>query len=251
MEPLVAEFIGTAMLVLLGNGVVANVVLSKTKGHASGWLVITGGWGLAVFIAVSGTEQFSGAHLNPAVTVGIAAAAVGDFGWNLVPGYLAAQFAGGGLGAVVVYFFYHLHYRETDDADAKLATFCTAPAIRSMPSNLFCEVIGTFVLVFTVLLFAAPTIDAQGDGQTGLIGLGTIGALPVGMLVFSLGLSLGGTTGYAINPARDLSPRLVHAILPIPGKRDSDWGYAWIPVTGPILGALLAAGVYMISGAGS
>ena len=249
MTTLVAELIGTALLVLLGNGVVANVLLSKTKGHASGWVVITAGWGLAVFVAVACTEQFSGAHLNPAVTVGVAAA--GKFAWNLVPGYLAAQFAGGFLGAVAVYFFYQLHYRETDDADAKLATFCTGPAIRSAPSNLICEVIGTFVLVFAVLLFAAPTVDAQGDGQTGLIGLGAIGALPVGLVVFSIGLSLGGTTGYAINPARDLSPRLAHAILPIPGKRDSDWSYAWIPVTGPILGALTAVGVYAISGAGN
>lgn len=249
MTALVAELIGTALLVLLGNGVVANVLLSKTKGHGSGWLVITTGWALAVFVAVACTEQFSGAHLNPAVTFGVAAA--GKFEWDLVAGYIAAQMAGGFLGAAIMYFFYQQHFRETDDADAKLATFCNAPAIRSVPSNMFGEIIGTFVLVFAVLAFAAPTVEAQESGATGLIGLGSIGALPVALVVFSVGISLGGTTGYAINPARDFSPRVAHAVLPIPGKRDSDWSYSWIPVAGPILGGLLAAAVYMTSGAGA
>jgi glycerol uptake facilitator protein len=167
-----------------------------------------------------------------------------DFGWALVPGYVAAQMAGGLVGAVLVYMFYQPHYEVTDDPDRKLATFCTAPAIRSTVSNLISELIGTFVLVFTVLLFAEATITAQDGQAAGTIGLGSVGALPVGLLVFSIGLSLGGTTGYAINPARDLSPRIAHALLPIPDKRDSDWGYSWIPVAGPLAGGALAAVVY-------
>lgn len=237
-----AEFVGTALLVLLGNGVVANVVLPKTKGHASGWIVIAFGWGMAVFVAVWCVKAISGAHLNPAVTLALALA--GPFSWDLVPGFVAAQFCGAFIGALLVYFVYRDHYAASDDGDAKLATFATSPAIRNFPSNLLSEAIGTFVLIFAVLLAAEPIIvrsDAIDPAQPGLkIGLGTLGALPVGLLVLSIGLSLGGTTGYAINPARDLGPRIAHALLPIAGKRDSDWQYALVPIVGPVIGAVLA-----------
>jgi glycerol uptake facilitator protein len=246
MQAYLAEFIGTALLVLLGNGVVANVVLDKTKGHASGWIVIAFGWGMAVFVAVWCVAPISGAHINPAVTLGLAAA--GDFPWSKVAPYIAAQLLGGILGATLVFLFYRPHYGVTNDADAKLATFCTAPAIRQPSSNLLSEVIATFVLVFAVLLAVEPSLDigqslAAGVGSPAKIGLGTLGALPVGLLVLAIGLSLGGTTGYAINPARDLGPRIAHALLPVPGKRDSDWSYAWIPVVGPLLGALVAVAI--------
>jgi len=243
-----AEFIGTALLVLLGNGVVANVVLPKTKGSGGGWIVITFGWGMAVFVAVWCVGDISGAHINPAVTLGLAAA--GNFAWAKVAGYVVAQMLGGVFGAVLVFLFYMPHYAASDDADAKLATFATGPAIRSMPSNFFSEVIGTLVLVLAVLLAVEPGIKLEGPifpiAQEMTIGLGTLGALPVGLLVLSIGLSLGGTTGYAINPARDLGPRIAHALLPVPGKRDSDWGYAWIPVVGPIVGAGLAVYVWKL-----
>lgn len=229
MTSFIAEIVGTAILVLLGNGVVANVLLSGTKGHASGWIVITFGWGMAVFVAVFAVAAFSGAHINPAVTLGLAA--TGQFDWADVPWYLVAQFLGGAIGAALVWLHYRPHFMETADADTKLAVFCTAPAIRSPIDNFISETIGTFMLVLAVLYLAAPEI-----------GLGALDALPVGLLVLVIGLSLGGTTGYAINPARDLSPRIVHALLPMgASKRDSDWGYAWIPVIGPIVGALLAA----------
>jgi glycerol uptake facilitator len=246
MQAYLAEFVGTALLVLLGNGVVANVVLDKTKGHASGWIVIAFGWGMAVFVAVWCVGPISGAHINPAVTLGLAAA--GEFPWNSVAGYVAAQLLGAIVGATLVFLFYRPHYEATSDADGKLATFCTAPAIRRPSSNLLSEIVGTFVLVFAVLLAVEPSIDlgqslAASSGSSTKIGLGTLGALPVGLLVLSIGLSLGGTTGYAINPARDLGPRIAHAILPIPGKRDSDWSYAWIPAVGPLLGALVAVAV--------
>jgi len=249
MNVYVAELIGTAMLILLGNGVVANVVLEKTKGNASGWIVITFGWGMAVFVAVFCVMDISGAHINPAVTVGLAAA--GKFPWSQVGGYVAAQMLGALIGAVLVFLFYADHYRATEDADAKLATFCTAPAIRSPIRNLFCEIVGTFVLVFAVLMATGPSLTfdaATGSGPlpTAKLGLGAIGALPVGLLVFAIGLCLGGTTGYAINPARDLAPRIAHAVLPIPAKRDSDWSYAWVPVLGPVLGALVAAGLFAV-----
>ncbi len=237
MTPFIAEIIGTALLLLLGNGVVANAVLSNTKGNGSGWIVITFGWGMAVFVGVFAVAPFSGAHINPAVTVGLAAA--GKFPWADVPAYVLAQCIGGALGAAGVWLHYRPHYGVTKDFDAKLATFCTGPAIRDTPSNFASEVIGTFVLVFGVLYLAEPEV-----------GLGALDALPVGLLVLGIGLSLGGTTGYAINPARDLPPRLVHALFPMPGgKRDSDWGYAWIPVAGPIAGGLLAAGAYLVLGA--
>jgi glycerol uptake facilitator protein len=236
-----AELIGTALLVLLGNGVVANVLLSRTKGHGSGWIVITTGWGFAVYTAVLCVEQFSGAHINPAVTVALAVA--GEFALHQAPGYIAAQLAGGMLGAVVVYLVYRGHYALTHDADAKLGTFCTSPQIRHWADNLLSEFVGTFVLVLAVLLTVDPgfQLGPSPDEQTVEVGLGSLGALRVGLVVLAIGLSLGGTTGYAINPARDLGPRLVHSLLPIPGKRDSDWSYAWVPVVGPLLGGVSAA----------
>jgi glycerol uptake facilitator protein len=237
-----AEFIGTALLVLLGNGVVANVVLPKTKGNGSGWIVITFGWGMAVFVAVWCVGPISGAHLNPAVTIALAISE--KFSWELVPGFIAAQLLGGIVGAALVFLLYRDHYIASNDPDAKLATFATGPAIRNFASNLANEVVGTFVLIFAVLLAVEPSItrsDAIDPSSPGLkIGLGSLGALPVGLLVLSIGLSLGGTTGYAINPARDLGPRIAHALLPIHGKRDSDWGYALVPIVGPLIGAIVA-----------
>ena len=234
MNAFLGEVIGTAILILLGNGVVANVVLTGTKGHNSGWIVITWGWGMAVFVAVFTVAAFSGAHINPAVT--IALAIVGKFEWSGVPAYIAAQFLGAFIGAFLVWLFYRPHFRLTEDKDLKLACFCTAPAVRDTLSNLASEIIGTFLLVFAVLFLAVS-----------VFGLGALDALPVGLLVLAIGLSLGGTTGYAINPARDLGPRIMHAILPMPGgKRDSDWGYAWIPVVGPLIGAVLAGFVYLV-----
>jgi glycerol uptake facilitator protein len=197
-----------------------------------------------VFVAVWCVGPISGAHINPAVTLGLAAA--GRFSWALVPEYIAAQLVGGIAGATLVFLFYRDHYLASNDADAKLATFATAPAIRNLPANLFSEIVGTLALVFAGLLAADPSIIVEADAMTALpesgmkIGLGTLGALPAGLLVLAIGLSLGGTTGYAINPARDLGPRIAHALLPIPDKRDSDWSYAWVPIVGPILGALLA-----------
>ncbi len=243
MTPFVAEIVGTALLLLLGDGVVANVVLKGTKGANSGWIVITLGWGMAVFLAVFVVGAFSGAHINPAVTLGLAVA--GKFPWADVPLYLAAQFIGGALGAFLVWLHYRDHFAATADKDLKLAVFCTGPAIRSTVSNVLSEVIGTFVLVFAVLYLATPNV-AGPDGSVG--GLGALDALPVGLVVLVIGLALGGTTGYAINPARDLSPRLMHALLPIPGKRDSDWGYAWIPVVGPFVGGALAALAFLLLG---
>jgi len=248
MHPYVAEFIGTLILILLGNGVVANVVLPQTKGHDSGWIVITSGWGMAVFVAVWCVAPFSGAHINPAVTIGLAVS--GGFEWNLVTGYVIAQMLGAIVGATFVYVFYRDHYRVSDDAGAKLATFANTPAIRRTSSNLFSEIVGTAVLVFAILMVASPTFEVAGETtSTMTLGLGTLGALPVGLLVFAIGISLGGTTGYAINPARDLGPRIAHALLPIPGKGDSDWGYAWIPVVGPILGGIVAAALFWAVGA--
>ena len=242
MNDVFAEFLGTLILVLLGNGVVANVVLRGTKGHNGGWIVITAGWGLAVYVGVVCTERFSGAHLNPAVTLGLACA--GKFTWNLVASYMIAQLAGGLCGGALVYAFYHQHYQLTEDPSAKLATFCTSPAVRSYGPNLFCETVGTFLLVFTVLLFAPPSMTLPNEAGDAAVGLGAIGALPVALLVTAIGLSLGGTTGYAINPARDLGPRTAHWLLAIPQKGDSDWAYAWIPVVGPLVGGALAALVF-------
>lgn len=233
MTPFLGEIIGTAILILLGNGVVANVVLAGTKGEGGGWIVITWGWAMAVFVAVFTVAAFSGAHINPAVTVGLAIA--GKFEWARVPAYIIAQFLGAFIGSALVWLFYRQHFKLTEDKDLKLACFCTGPAVRDPVANLACEIIGTFLLVFAVLFLAVS-----------IFGLGALDALPVGLLVLAIGLSLGGTTGYAINPARDLGPRIMHALLPIPGgKRDSDWGYAWIPVVGPIIGGALAAGLYL------
>ncbi|GMR24058.1 MAG: MIP/aquaporin family protein [Acidobacteriota bacterium] len=228
MSTFIAEIVGTAVLVLLGNGVVANALLKRTKGEGSGWLVIATAWGTAVFVAVAIVAPISGAHINPAVTLGLAVA--GNFAWTDVPAYWTAQMLGAILGATLVWLMYRQHYELTDDKDAKLATFCTAPAISSPLDNFFSEVLGTFILVLAVLKMSAPSM-----------GLGAMDALPVGLVVLIVGLALGGTTGYAINPARDLGPRIAHALLPIPSKRDSDWPYAWIPVLGPLSGGLLAA----------
>ena len=245
MHPFLAEAIGTAILILFGNGVVANVVLNRTKGNGAGWIVISAGWGMAVYVAVFCVGKYSGAHLNPAVTIAMVAAGKLKAGHMLI--YIAAQMIGAIVGAVLVYLFYRPHYELTTDADAKLATFSTAPTVRRTPWALFCEIVGTFALVFPIFCMVDPSIGGDfGGGQAKAnytLGLGALGALPVGLLVFAIGMSLGGTTGYAINPARDLGPRIAHAFLPIPGKRDSDWGYAWIPVVGPIIGGLLAAGV--------
>jgi glycerol uptake facilitator protein len=241
MTPFTAELIGTMLLILLGNGVVANVVLKDTKGNNSGWIVITTAWALAVFVGVTVAGPASGAHLNPAVTLGLAVA--GKFSWDLVPTYIAAQMLGGMLGAFLVWLFNKDHFAITEDEGAKLACFSTGPAIRNTFSNLISEIIGTFVLVFVIFHFSDPSISLNAD-PTAKVGLGSVGALPVTLLVWAIGLSLGGTTGYAINPARDLAPRIMHAILPVKGS--SDWGYAWIPVAGPILGAVIAAVLFGI-----
>lgn len=244
MSPYLAEFLGTTLLIIFGNGVVANVVLARTKGHNSGWIVITAGWALGVFVGVFCAQPFSGAHLNPAVTLAMAAA--GKLAAGKVGGYLLAQLLGGIVGGALVFCFYREHFKVSDDADGKLACFCTAPNIRRLPQAFFCEALGTFLLILPVFLMTEATVKLPGitgTPQEATIGLGTLGALPVGLLVFAIGLSLGGTTGYAINPARDLGPRLAHALLPVPGKRDSDWGYAWVPVAAPIVGGLLAAWV--------
>ena len=240
MTPCIAEFIGTAVLVVLGNGVVANVVLARTKGAGSGWIVITAGWGVAVFVGAFCAAPASGAHLNPALTVAMALA--GKLAADQVPGYIAAQMLGGILGGALVFLFYREHFKASENADAKLMCFCTVPAIRNAPQAFFCEDVGTFILILPIFLMtgAAVTLPDSAGGCEAPVGLGTLGLLPVALLVFGIGLSLGGTTGYAINPARDLGPRIAHALIPVPGKRDSDWSYAWVPVAGPLAGALLA-----------
>ncbi|MEQ1859042.1 MAG: MIP/aquaporin family protein [Chthoniobacteraceae bacterium] len=239
MNAYLAEFIGTTLLILFGNGVVANVVLARTKGHNAGWIVIAAGWGLSVFIGAFCSAPFSGAHLNPAVTVAMAAA--GKLEIAKVAGYIAAQMIGAIVGSTLAFLFYREHFKATDDADAKLACFATAPNIRNPAQSFFCEVVGTFCLILPIFLMTNVNVTFPGATQSAEIGMGSLGLLPVGLLVFAIGLCLGGTTGYAINPARDLGPRIAHALLPVPGKRDSDWGYAWVPVLGPIAGALLAA----------
>ncbi|HET6423598.1 MAG TPA: MIP/aquaporin family protein [Planctomycetaceae bacterium] len=239
MSPFVAEFLGTTLLVLFGNGVVANVVLAKTKGHNAGWIVITAGWAMAVYIGAFCSAAYSDAHLNPALT--LANVAAGKFTMMKASEYILAQMLGAITGGTLVFAFYRAHFLASDDADGKLACFCTAPNIRGNLQALFCETVGTFALVLPIFLMAPASVKYPGVEESAPIGLGSLGLLPVALLVFGIGLSLGGTTGYAINPARDLGPRLVHAILPIPGKRDSDWGYAWVPVIGPIIGGVLAA----------
>jgi glycerol uptake facilitator protein len=239
MSALLAELLGTAILIVLGDGVVANVVLQRTKGFNSGWIVIATGWALAVTIAVYCTISISGAHLNPAVTLGLAA--IGTFPWAKVPGYILAQIAGGFLGAVIVWLQYLPHWDATPDPDAKLAVFSTMPAIRHSGANLIAEVLGGFMLVFALLAVISPGNFVPGSELSK-----GFGPILVGAIVASIGLSLGGPTGYAINPARDLGPRLAHAVLPIAGKRNSDWAYAWIPIVGPSIGGVLGALLYHV-----
>ncbi len=238
-SPYLGEAIGTMILIIFGGGTVANVVLNRSKGHQGGWIVISTGWGLGVAVAAYSVARISGAHLNPAITLALAAA--GSFAWNLVPGYIAAQVAGAFLGATVVWLCYLPHWKVTADSDAKLAVFSTIPAIRSTGANLLCEVIGTAVLLFGILAISANAelMKTPGTLDLSLVFSKGLNSLLVGFLVWAIGLALGGPTGYAINPARDLGPRLAHAVLPIHGKRDSDWSYSWIPVLGPILGGLL------------
>lgn len=242
MSPYVGEFVGTMLLIILGDGVVANVVLNKTKGQNSGWIVITTGWAFAVFLGVAAVARVSGAHINPAVSIGLAV--TGVFPWAQVPGYVLAQMLGAIAGAVVVWLAYLPHWKPTEDADLKRAVFCTAPAIRNIPANFICEFIGTFVLMFGVLAMKGA-FEKPLSGSAVPIDLGALGAIPVAVLVWAIGLSLGGPTGYAINPARDLGPRIAHAFLPIPGKGHSDWSYSWIPILGPLCGSIAAAFTYV------
>ena len=237
---LLAEVIGTMILILLGDGVVANVVLNKTKGNNSGWIVITTGWGLAVFVAVFTTGLISGAHINPAVTFGLAIEGT-YFDWVDVVPYWIAQVIGAFIGAILVWLAYYKHWEGTDP-DGQLAVFSTGPAIRSYGWNLVTEIIGTWMLVFGVFAI----LKAGGDSAM----IGALFALAVGFLVWSIGLSLGGPTGYAINPARDLGPRIAHQLLPLPGKGGSDWAYSWVPIVGPLIGAAIAAGTWMLFGWG-
>lgn len=231
MTTFVAELVGTALMIVIGNGVVANVVLPKTKGHGGGLLAICFGWGLAVFVAVYATASVSGAHLNSAVTIALAAA--GKFSWNDVPMYLAAQLLGAMLGAFLVWASYREHFNACDDASLKLASFSTGPSISNPLQNLFTEILATAVFILAILFMT------KADHS-----LGSLDALPVALLVIGIGLGLGGPTGWAINPARDLGPRIMHAILPIKNKGTSNWGYSWIPVLGPVIGALIAVMVY-------
>lgn len=230
------EFIGTLVLILLGDGVCCATSLSKSKANGAGWVVITLGWGLAVMCGVFIAGPYSGAHLNPAVTLGFALA--GQFDWAAVLPYIAAQMLGGFAGAVAVYLFYKDHFDATEDPDAKLGVFCTMPAIMNKGRNFFCEFLASWLLVFVILVLGNKENLPE-------VGMGELGAFPVTMLIMAIGMSLGGTTGYAINPARDLAPRIAHAILPIKGKRDSGWGYSWVPVAGPICGGLFAALTYI------
>jgi glycerol uptake facilitator protein len=237
MSPFVAELLGTMLLIVLGDGVVANVVLNQTKGHNSGWIVITAGWAFAVTVAVYAVGTFSGAHINPAVTIGLAS--IGKFAWTSVPAYIAAQMLGAFVGAAIVWVTYLPHWTVTENQGAKLAVFCTGPAIRNPISNLVTEIVGTAVLVLGVLAVLTPkNLNPAYGWHVGL------GPALVGLIVWAIGLSLGGPTGYAINPARDLGPRVAHALLPIAGKGGSDWSYAWVPVVGPIVGGVIAALLY-------
>ena len=237
MSPYLAEFVGTLILITLGDGVVANVVLRGTKGNNGGWIVITAGWGLAVTVAVYAVFSVSVAHLNPAVTVGLAT--TGGFAWSMVPGYLLAQLAGATLGGVLVWLCYRPHFEATEDPESKLAVFCTGPAVRSIPDNVACEVIATAVFVFGVRGILNPDNLAEGSGF-----FAGLAPFLIGLVVFSIGISLGGPTGYAINPARDLGPRIAHQLLPISKKGSSDWGYAWVPIVGPLVGGIIGGGLY-------
>jgi glycerol uptake facilitator protein len=235
MSPFFAEFFGTSIIIVFGGGVVANVLLDKTKGNNSGWIVITSGWAVGVFTGVLIAAPFSGAHLNPAVTLALVLA--NKFSLSLLPLYVCAQLLGAMFGAFLVWLAYKKHFDATADADSKLGIFCTTPNIRSYWYNVLTEIIGTFVLALAVLYMAKPDV-----------GLGALNALPVALVVLGIGLSLGGPTGYAINPARDLGPRIMHFFLPIPMKRDSDWKYSWVPVLGPLIGAAAAAGIFVLFG---
>jgi glycerol uptake facilitator protein len=232
MNPFIGEIIGTMLLIFLGEGVNANVLLNKTKGYNGGMIVNATGWAIAVFVGVFCVGAVSGAHLNPVIT--LALAITGKFPWRSVPMYILAQMIGAMMGACLVWVQYRQHFDATNDPDLKLSIFCTTPAIRSFANNLISEIFGTFILIFAVLHIAAPGV-----------GIGAISALPVALVVLGIGLSLGGTTGYAINPARDLGPRIMHAILPIKNKRNSDWGYSVIPVLGPVIGSIFAALIYL------
>lgn len=251
MQVYIAEFIGTMILVLLGDGVVANVLLRQSKGENSGWIVITFGWGMAVAMAVYSVGAISGAHINPAVTIGLAS--IGSFEWALVPGYIIAQMLGAFTGGVLVFLAYINHWEPTAEPALKLGVFCTAPEIRNTAANFGTEVVGTAMLVFGVVAIVANTQQIEQAADVDLAAVFSFGILPliIGLLVFSIGLSLGGPTGYAINPARDLGPRVAHAVLPIPGKGGSDWGYAWIPVIAPIVGGVIGAWLYNILGFGA
>ncbi len=240
MSPFIGEIIGTMILILLGNGVVANLNLKDTFGNGGGWIVVTFAWGFAVYAGVVVSGDASGAHLNPAVTIGLAL--IGNFAWSAVPMYILAQFIGAGLGMILVWIMYKPHYDTTEDAMAIRSSFCNTPAIENTFSNLMSEVIGTFVLVYGIMHITGATIGGESAS------LGSIDALPVALIVVVVGMSLGGTTGYAINPARDLGPRIIHAILPIRNKGGNGWNYSWIPVVGPILGAVVAAGVKIYIG---
>lgn len=245
MSPALGEFIGTALLVILGNGVVAGALLAQSKAQGAGWMAITSGWAFAVFVAVFTVGSVSGAHINPAVTVSFAA--LGIFPWAQVPAYIVAQLAGAIFGAAIVWLAYFKHWALTPEPDLKRACFCTSPAIRCYPANFLTEVIGTFVLIFGILAMKGA-VEKTMTGDVVPIDLGALGALPVAILVWAIGLSLGGPTGYAINPARDLGPRLAYALLPVAGKGSPDWSYAWVPVLGPLTGGLLAAATYAALG---
>lgn len=244
MSPFTAELIGTMLMILLGEGVVANVLLKGTKGNSAGWISITTAWALAVFVGVVVAGPFSGAHLNPAITIGFAVS--GLFPWEQVGIYILAQCIGAALGALFVWLFYYDHFSISDNKTDKLAIFCTVPAIRRNVLNLFSEIVGTFVLMFSVFYISSGSFVDVASSEEVTLGLGSIGAIPVAFIVWVIGLALGGTTGYAINPARDFAPRLMHQLLPIQGKGQSNWEYAWIPIFGPILGTCIAAYLFKL-----
>ncbi len=247
MRPYLAEIVGTALLILFGNGVVCTTVLNKSKGQGAGWIAITAGWAFAVSIAVYAVGRISGAHLNPAVT--IALASIGSFSWHLVPGYIAAQIVGALIGSVLVWLTYLAHWAPTEDVGTKLACYCTAPAIRRFGPAFLTEFIGTAALVFAVLSLGKVAGGAASGQEAWVSAVGTwFGPALVGLIVFAIGLSLGGPTGYAINPARDFGPRLAHALLPIAGKGGSDWAYAWVPIVGPICGGVAGAQLFKVLG---
>lgn len=242
MNPILAEYLGTFILILMGTGVCANSSLKDTFASGADWVLISFGWGLGVYLGVIIAGPSSGAHLNPAVTIGLAVA--GKFAWADAPLYILAQLLGAISGAFLTWLLYADHYNRTENAGTIKGTFCTSPAIKNIPRNVLSEVTGTFVLILVVLFIAGPEFKLAGLIEV-KIGLGSMGALPVALLVVAIGMSLGGLTGYAINPARDLGPRIIHALVPIKSKGTSDWGYAWVPIAGPVIGAIIAAVVYL------